>query len=82
MRSAGERYGFQIFKKIVSTTWRQLTVARVCFCEIMAIKIRRSRNLKPNAMSKQTSAKSLVANEKLLYIKSFQYLSFIILNCF
>ena len=35
----------KIFDKTISTTLRELTVARVCFCEMMAIKIRRSQNL-------------------------------------
>ena len=81
-RSAGARQSFQIFDKIISTILRELMVARVCFCEMMAIKIRRSRNLKSNAMSKKTSAKFVVANERLLYIKNFQHLSFRMLNYF
>ena len=50
----------------------------------MAIKIRKSRNLKSNPMSKQTSAKFFVANEGLLYIKNFQYSSFLtaLMSCF
>ena len=81
-RGAGAPYSFQIFDKIISTTFKELTVARMYFCEMMAIEIRRSRNLKSNAMAKETSAKFVVANEGLLCIKSFQYSSFIILNCF
>ena len=70
-RRAGAWQSFQTFDKIISTTLRELTVARVCCCEMMAIKIRRSQNLKSNAMFKQISAKFVVANEGLLYIKEY-----------
>ena len=69
--SAGARESFQIFDKIISATLRELTVARFWFCEVMVNEIRKSRNLKLNAMSKQTSAKFVTANEGLLYIKNF-----------
>ena len=39
---------------------------------MMAINLRKSRNLKSNAMPKQISAMIVVANEGLLCIKIFQ----------
>ena len=81
MEGCGGAVKFSNFDKI-SATLMELTVARVCFCKMMAIKIRRSRNLKSNAISKQTSAKFVVENEGLLHIKNFQYSLFRMLNCF
>ena len=44
-RGVGARQSFHMFDKVISTTFRELTVARICFNEMMAIKIRRSQNL-------------------------------------